>query len=157
MTTLRMLLAQTRHEADCATAKPPILSHREPGIAERYLSGATHPNHLARIEYLCGVVRLLGRELESLSGINVEPHDAESRIDVMDMGATKVRVEWSFTVAEPGNGIEGGPVIESVYLNGAWVDPVDCISESQMQAWADEASRILARERDAFAAEQVAA
>ncbi|MBQ1761919.1 MAG: hypothetical protein IIZ92_03345 [Aquincola sp.] len=157
MTTLRAILAETRHEADCATGRPPVVSHRMAGIADRYLASATHPDHKDRMRYMAGVIRCLGRELETLLGVNADAHDPDSRIDEMDMGEAKVLVEWTRSEPEADTGISGEPVIESAFINGRWVDVVDFASGDQIQRWADEAKRILAREAEEFKAEQVAA
>lgn len=150
-----------------ATLTTALLSTRGPGcfdgapavtafvprasLHERYF-----PPHLPAAELRSNAAHIC-RELEIQRGERLEARPG-CRIDRMAMGIARVPVEWSYTRPERCSGIEGGPVIEAVFVNGMWVaDIADCFADRQIQEWADEASRLLASEREEFMATQEAA
>lgn len=119
-------------------------------VFDRYFpAGASHDEVRRNAAHVC-------RELEVQRGDRLEPEPG-CRIDRMSLGQAWVHVEWTRDESEPANVVSGDPVIEAVFINGLWTDPKDWATDKQMQQWADEAGRILAREPDAFEAEQVAA
>lgn len=113
-------------------------------IYERYFPAGLSLDEVRRsAAHIC-------RELEIQRGDRLEPA-VGCRIDPMPMGLSRVPVEWSYTQAEPCNGIEGGPVIEAVFVGGMWVpDIADHFSDRQIQEWADEAKRLHKDEAEQF-------
>lgn len=114
--------------------------HDRMGIAARYLAGATHPDAADRIRYLEMSVLHLGRELETVTGLNAEPSPGTS-ISRLPMGMTTVPVEWSFH--------NGEVSIDAAFVNGQWTDPVPdgwCSSE-QAERWCEALRREMNPER----------
>lgn len=140
MSALLDTLLTAAQRSECATHEAPHgIRHDRMGIAARYLAGATHHDAADRIRYLEMAVRHLGRELETVTGLNAE-RSPDTSISRLPLGMTTVPVEWSFH--------NGEVSVEAALLGGQWVDISEgWCSEKQLEQWAEALRREMNPER----------